>query len=65
MNLPDEVESQQRALKAEWLAEKLNISTKTLYRHANKGSLPCIRIRGCVRFNPKSVADWLRKRMND
>lgn len=63
MNLPDEIESQQGALRVEWLSKKLNISKKTLYRMASRGSLPCIRIGGCVRFNPKSVADWLRNRM--
>ena len=63
MNLPDEIESQQGALKAEWLSKKLNISTKTLYRLANQGSLPCIRIGGSIRFNPKCVAEWLRRRM--
>jgi excisionase family DNA binding protein len=63
VNLIDEVESQEGALTIEWLAKKLNISRKTLYRMASRGKLPCIRIGSCVRLNPKSIANWLRKRM--
>ena len=63
MNLPDQIEAQPGAIKIEWLAKKLSISRKTLYLIAARGKLPCFLIDGCVRLNPKSVADWLRRRM--
>jgi excisionase family DNA binding protein len=63
VNLPDEIESQEGAIKIEWLAKKLNISKKTLYQMAQRGRLPVFRIGSSIRLNPKTVADWLRKRM--
>jgi excisionase family DNA binding protein len=65
MNLPDEIESQKNAINVEWLATKLNVSPKTLYKMAKRGRIPSFRIGYSVRFNPKAVADWLRRRMSD
>lgn len=64
MGLVDEIESQKGAITIEWLAAKLTISPKTLCKMVQRGRLPAFRIGGCIRLNPKTVADWLRRRTN-
>jgi excisionase family DNA binding protein len=44
------------------LAELLHVSRLTVIRKARKGTIPCFRVGACVRFDPKSIATWLRKR---
>jgi excisionase family DNA binding protein len=65
VNLPDEIESQKNAITVQWLATKLSVSPKTLYKMVKRGRIPAIRIGTSVRFNPKAVAEWLRRRMTD
>jgi excisionase family DNA binding protein len=36
----------------------LGLSTKTVYRMAAEGTLPCLRLGGSVRFSPKRLAEW-------
>lgn len=63
MDLIDEVESQEGAITIDWLASKLNVSPKLLYKMASRGSLPAFRVGSLVRLDPKTTADWLRQRM--
>lgn len=44
------------------LAKLLRVSAKSLYRYADKGNLPTVRIGGSVRVDPVHVARWLRER---
>lgn len=62
MDLFEEIESHEGAITIEWLAARLNVSPKTLYKLAHRGTLPSFKIGTCVRMNPKTVADWLRQR---
>ena len=61
ISLPDRIASIKRALKAEELAEILNVSKVTIFKRAKAGRIPSFRIGTAVRFDPKSVADWLRR----
>jgi excisionase family DNA binding protein len=46
----------QTLLRAADVAEILAVSVKTIYRLAEMGQLPCIRLSpGCVRFDPADV----------
>jgi excisionase family DNA binding protein len=49
------------ALTVSELAEILNVSRAFLYRLAASGGVPSFRVGGAVRFDPTSVAAWLRK----
>lgn len=41
------------------LAQQLQIKPATLYAWAASGKIPCLKIHGVLRFDPKSVQDWL------
>lgn len=61
LSLPDRIARMGRALKAKDLAELLNISKITVFKRAKAGKIPSFRIGSAVRFDPKSISDWLRK----
>jgi len=50
------------ALTARQLSELLSISAVTIFKMAKRGALPSLRIGGCVRFCPRTIARWLRER---
>jgi excisionase family DNA binding protein len=60
-SLPDRIEQCGRALTAADLAQLLAVSRITVFKLAKAGRIPSFRIRTCVRFDPKAVANWLRK----
>jgi len=49
------------ALTANELADILAVSHATIFKQAKAGRIPSFRIGTCVRFDPKTTADWLRK----
>jgi excisionase family DNA binding protein len=61
MSLPDRIEQIGRALTADELASMLTVSRITIFKQAKAGRIPSFRIGTCVRFDPKSVAQWLRE----
>ena len=61
LSLPDRIERIGRALTADELASMLTVSRITIFKQAKAGRIPSFRIGTCVRFDPKSVAQWLRK----
>ena len=61
MSLPDRIERIGRALTAEELAGMLIVSRITIFKQAKAGRIPSFRIGTCVRFDPKTVAQWLRE----
>ena len=60
--LADRIEKVGHALTARDLARLLNVSAITIFKHAAAGRIPSFRIGTSVRFDPKSVADWIRKK---
>jgi excisionase family DNA binding protein len=60
-SLPDRIEKFDPALTAFELAELLAVSRITVFKLARAGRIPCFRIGSCVRFDPRAVAQWLRK----
>jgi len=57
----DKIAAHTGAMNAEELAEILGVSEITIYKHAKAGRIPSFRIGSCVRFCPKSVAEWIAK----
>jgi excisionase family DNA binding protein len=60
--LADQISNYKGALTARQLAEFFSVSAITVFKMAKRGTLPCFRVGSCVRFCPRTVADWLRKR---
>jgi excisionase family DNA binding protein len=59
--IADQIELSLHALTANELAEVLSVSRVTIFKQAKAGRIPSFRIGTCVRFDPRTVADWLRK----
>jgi excisionase family DNA binding protein len=60
-SLSDTIERIPHALTAAEISELLGVSRILIYKLAKANRLPCFRIGGCVRFDPRAVAAWLRK----
>jgi excisionase family DNA binding protein len=60
-SLADQIERFGRALTADELAGFLAVSRITIFKQAKAGRIPSFRIGTCVRFDPHTVAAWLRK----
>jgi excisionase family DNA binding protein len=61
LSLADRIERIERALTANELAEMLTVSKITIFKQAKAGRIPSFRVGSCVRFDPHSVARWLRR----
>jgi excisionase family DNA binding protein len=61
LSLADRIERIGRAMTANELAEMLTVSRITIFKQAKAGRIPSFRIGTCVRFDPCSVAQWLRR----
>lgn len=57
------LESKECALKAGELAKLLGVTRQHIYKMAAAGSLPSFCVGSAVRFDPKQVAEWLKKTM--
>jgi excisionase family DNA binding protein len=63
LDLASMIEAKASAWTVEALADLLAVSPKTLYKMANSGRIPVIRIAGMLRFDRVLTANWLRARM--
>ena len=61
LSLADRIEKIGHALTANQLAEMLTVSKITVFKQAKIGRIPSFRVGTCVRFDPRSVAQWLRR----
>jgi excisionase family DNA binding protein len=56
-----QISSAKGALTAAQLAQLLSVNRITVFKMAKSGRIPSFRIGTCVRFDPATVAAWLRK----
>jgi excisionase family DNA binding protein len=61
LSLADRIERIGRALTADELAKLFSVSRVTIFKQAKAGRIPSFRVGTCVRFDPRSVAQWLRR----
>src|ERR1700719_3987257 len=61
LSLANRIELMGRALTAHELAEMLTVSRITILKLAKAGRIPSFRIGTCVKFDPRAVANWLRR----
>jgi excisionase family DNA binding protein len=59
--LADHIEGFGRALTVAQLSALLSVSRIIIYKLAKKNRIPSFRVGTCVRFDPRAVANWLRK----
>lgn len=62
MSILEQIEQRSSALRVNELAELLQVTPQHIYRLAAAGLIPCFRIEGAIRLDPKEVATWLRNR---
>jgi excisionase family DNA binding protein len=62
LSLADQIAATGHALTANELSKMLAVSHVTIFKQAKAGRIPSFRIGTCVRFDPKTTADWLRSR---
>jgi excisionase family DNA binding protein len=52
---------EKRLLKRDEVAERLNVSTRTVDRLLDSGELPAVHVRSAVRIDPKAVEELVRR----
>ncbi len=60
--LADRIECLPHALTVYDLVAILRVSDQTIYRMCTDQTIPFFLVRGSYRFDPKRIAEWLRKR---
>jgi excisionase family DNA binding protein len=60
--LADQIERTPYALTVRELMAILQVSDQTIYRMVRDLTIPFFLVRGSYRFDPKKIAEWLRKR---
>jgi excisionase family DNA binding protein len=61
--LAEQVEKNTEALTVPEVAKLCRTSTMTIYRQVKQGCIPHFKIGDSVRFDPKSLAGWLRQKI--
>jgi excisionase family DNA binding protein len=44
------------------LANRLNVHSKTIYKWAHEGKIPCVKIGYLLRFKPEAVEQFIKER---
>ena len=63
MNLADSLEKRTTALTVAEVAKLLSVNPRQVYTLAAQNRIPSFKVGGCVRFDPSTVASWLRQKM--
>lgn len=57
------LETREHALRAGEVARLLGVTRQHIYKMAADGTMPSFRVGTAVRFDPKHLAEWLRRKM--
>jgi predicted DNA-binding transcriptional regulator AlpA len=63
MTLIESLEHRTSVLRARDVATLFQVTPQHIYKMAAKGAIPCFKVAGAIRFDPKVLAIWLRRRM--
>ena len=63
MDLAESLAHRATALTVSDVASLLNISERQVYKLAAEGRIPCFKIGNSVRFDPATIAAWLRQKI--
>ena len=61
-SIADRIESMPHALTVRELKALLQVSDQTIYRMIADQTIPFLTVRNSYRFDPKQIAEWLRRR---
>jgi excisionase family DNA binding protein len=64
MELVRKLESGSSALRARDLAQLFGVTQQHIYKLAAQGVIPSFRVGTAVRFDPATVAEWLRRKIS-
>jgi excisionase family DNA binding protein len=64
MTIADRIEAIDHQMKAPEVARLLDLPLQRVYRLARENEIPSYRFGTSVLFDPQSVADWLRTRLD-
>jgi excisionase family DNA binding protein len=64
ISLADFILGRPRALRVGDVATLLNLSERQIYKLAAENLIPHFRISGSIRFDPATLAGWLRQKMS-
>jgi excisionase family DNA binding protein len=57
----EELETAKGLMDVKAVAKLLNVTGKTIYKLAEEQRIPCIRIGASLKFDPQTLAYWVRK----
>ena len=63
MTLIECLEHRTSVLRARDVATLFQVTPQHIYKMAAKGTIPCFKVAGAIRFDPRLLAIWLRHRM--
>jgi excisionase family DNA binding protein len=63
-DLVERLEASRSALRARDLAEMFGVTQQHIYKMAALGVIPSFRVGASVRFDPGTIAEWLKRRMS-
>ena len=61
VSLRDKIIAFDKALTAQELANLFSLDRDTIYKQARAGSIPNFRVGTSIRFDPKTLCEWLDK----
>jgi excisionase family DNA binding protein len=62
LNLADSIDGRTNALTVSDVAELLKVSERQVYKLAAENLIPSFKVGGSVRFDPATIAAWLRQK---
>jgi excisionase family DNA binding protein len=63
LNLADSIDGRTNALTVSDVAELLKVSERQVYKLAAENLIPSFKVGGSVRFDPATIAAWLRQKI--
>ena len=63
LSIPSMIEHHRGPMTAKTLALFLGIDDSTIYQRVQNKTIPAFNLDGAVRFDPHTIAAWLRERM--
>ena len=49
-----------KLVRVEWVIERTGLHRRVVYRHAQFGRIPCVKVGRTVLFDPEAVERWIR-----
>lgn len=64
-SIADTIGSRRNLLTAKEVAGFLSLAPTTVYDMTRTGRIPCVRIGAAKRYDPKTIAEWMRSQTSE